>query len=54
MKCSMCQFEFCWLHLTEWIVGGDCQQGHWSNNPTLNRAYNAQRIARERRNCTVS
>ncbi|CAM9395661.1 unnamed protein product [Pylaiella littoralis] len=56
MKCSMCQHEFCWLHLTEWVVGGDCQRGHWSNNPALNRAYNAQRVAHEatQQNCTAS
>ena len=45
MRCSMCQHEFCWLHLTEWVVGGECQRGHWSSNPVLNRAYNAQRVA---------
>lgn len=54
MQCSMCQFEFCWLHLTEWVAGGECQRGHWSSNPALNRAYNAQRVARDRQNCTVS
>eukprot|EP00752_Nemacystus_decipiens_P008131 g7271.t1 len=54
MKCSMCQFEFCWLHLTKWVVGGECQRGHWSSNPALNQAYNAQRVAREAQNCTIS
>ncbi|CAM9785538.1 unnamed protein product [Ectocarpus sp. 12 AP-2014] len=54
MKCSRCHFEFCWLHLTEWVEGGECQRGHWSSNPALNRAYNAQRMARQRQRCTIS
>lgn len=26
VTCSQCAFQFCWLHMSEWTVGGACQQ----------------------------
>lgn len=45
MTCGMCSYEFCWLHLTKWEVGGQCQRGHWSDDVVLNSAYNARQQA---------
>lgn len=59
MTCGMCHHEFCWLHLTKWVVGGECQRGHWSSDPVANSAYNAQQQAASaaaglRESCVIS
>ena len=28
MHCTRCGYEFCWIHLIKWEVGGACQQDH--------------------------
>jgi hypothetical protein len=26
MTCCNCKHQFCWVHLSDWIIGGACQQ----------------------------
>lgn len=51
MSCSRCGYQWCWIHETEWVVGGECQQGHWSDDPVRNAAFNAGRVVAHR--CTL-
>lgn len=45
MTCAMFRHEFCWVHLTKWVVGEECQRGHWSSDPVINSTYNTQQQA---------
>jgi len=42
MTCAACGYQFCWLHLTPWVEGGDCQRNHWATTTGLTTFYNVK------------